>query len=87
LYRINYIKQTIEGLKKERSSIPTKQVKLARDMKKVQSRLLELTSETQRVHAIEDHNSAGIVSSPLLHGARQAFSKADLLQKLEQECV
>jgi WD40 repeat protein len=55
------------------------------DMKKMQHRMMELNNEFERVLAIEsDHN---IVSSPLLHGSRQAFSKSDLEKQLQKESV
>jgi hypothetical protein len=85
LYRIEYIKQTIQRLTEERSTIPAKQMKLAHIMKKVHDRMIELASESERVLAIDDNNS--IISSPLLHGSRQAFTKSELERQLQNECV
>jgi ethanolamine utilization protein EutA (predicted chaperonin) len=85
LYRIKYIKQTIQRLTEERSTIQAKQMKLSHTMKKVHDRMIELASESERVLAIDDNSS--IISSPLLHGSRQAFTKSELERQLQNECV
>lgn len=88
LYRIDYLKNTIQVLKEERNKIPTRQKKLAEEMKKVQSRLLQLTAELERVFAIDSGAETDtIVTSPVLHGSRQVFSKLDLEKQLQKECV
>lgn len=56
-------------------------------MKKMQARLLELTSETDRVIMIDDDSNSDMISSPLLHGSRQVFTKSDLEQQLEKERI
>lgn len=55
-------------------------------MKKVKNRMLELNTEIERVWAIDD-DSGDVVSSPLLHGSRQAFTKSDLEKNLQKELV
>ena len=86
MYRIEYIKRIIQGLKAERSAIPSKQKELALKMEKEQARLLELASETDRVIMIDD-SSSNMISSPLLHGSKQVFTKSDLEQQLENERI
>lgn len=64
-----------------------RQVLLARKMSKTQDRILELGAESSRVMMIGTATDNDIVSSPVLHGSRQAFSKEDLQRKLQDELV
>ncbi|EED89759.1 predicted protein [Thalassiosira pseudonana CCMP1335] len=87
LYRIDHINQSIRRINQSKLDIPVRQVLLARKMSKTQDRILELGAESSRVMMIGTATDNDIVSSPVLHGSRQAFSKEDLQRKLQDELV
>ena len=80
---MNCIHQTIESLDERMRDIPREQVLLARDMANTQDRILELNVEIERVVS---HNGDD-VSSRLLHGTQQKFTKPELKRKLQDELV
>ena len=84
LYRIAHIGRAIKDLDDARHAIPAQQMRRARHMAKVQRRTVELNDEIERVVA---HGKDEPLSSDLLHGARQIFSKAVLRRKLEDELI
>ncbi|KAL7551966.1 hypothetical protein ACHAWF_015183 [Thalassiosira exigua] len=85
LYRIGKLEQTIKSLDKERQQIPAQQVLLSRKMAHLQDeRILELNEEIERVVS---HEGDGLLSSHLLHGSNQFFTKPTLKRRLEQEVV
>lgn len=87
LYRIDHINQSIRRINQSKLDIPVRQVLLARKMSKTQDRILELGAESSRVMMIGTATDNDFVSSPVLHGSRQAFSKEDLQRKLQDELV
>ena len=82
LYRIRHIEGTIQSLEAARQKIPAEQVLLARNMSHMQNRIEELSREIERVVS---HNGNELLSSHLLHGSDQSFTKATLKRKLEKE--
>ncbi|KAL7530896.1 hypothetical protein ACHAXR_006389, partial [Thalassiosira sp. AJA248-18] len=85
LFRIGYLEQFIKSMEASRQNIPAQQVLLARKMSRTQDeRILGLNEEVERVSR-EDDNA--LLSSHLLHGATQMFTKRMLKRKLEQEVV
>ena len=65
-----------------RQKIPAEQVLLARNMSHMQNRIEELSREVERVVS---HDGNELLSSHLLHGSDQSFTKATLKRKLEKE--
>ena len=82
LYRIRHIEETIQSLEVARQKIPAEQVLLARNMSHMQNRIEELSREIERVVS---HDGNELLSSHLLHGSDQSFTKATLKRKLEKE--
>ena len=84
IHRIDYMKQSIENLQEQRSAIPSKQMTLTKNMIKMQSRMLEIAFETERVRAINDNE---FVTSHVIHGSQQTFAKPDIEKRLQLEYV
>ena len=68
LYRIGHIEQSIQSLEAARQKLPAEQVLLARNMSRMQDQIDELDTEIERVTS---HVGNDLLSSHLLHGAKQ----------------
>lgn len=82
LYRIGHIEQSISSLEAARQKLPSEQVLLARNMSRMQDRINELDTE---IESVTSHVGKELLSSHLLHGTKQSFTRAALKYKLEHE--
>ena len=80
--RISMLEQSIQRLEATKEQLPIQQASLARDMIQVQERVVALEKEIERVMS---YDGSDLLSSHLLHGISQAFTKTALKRKLEKE--
>lgn len=76
------LEQSIQRLEATREQLPIQQASLARDMIHIQLRVVALNKEIERV---APYDGSDLLSSHLLHGISQAFTKTALKRKLEKE--
>ena len=76
------LEQSIQRLEATREQLPIQQASLARDMIHIQERVVALNKEIERVVS---YDGSELLSSHLLHGISQAFTKTALKRKLEKE--
>ena len=76
------LEQSIQRLEATKEQLPIQQASLARDMIQVQERVVALDKEIERVMS---YDGSDLLSSHLLHGISQAFTKTALKRKLEKE--